>query len=78
MCIRDSFSWCPEVIDNTLEVAAKCDYELDWTHMYLSLIHIFRASSQYQIIKEYLGCETAVGPWAFCIKPIGPGLALQK
>ena len=33
--MRKLFSWCPEVIDNTLEVAAKCDYELDWTHMYL-------------------------------------------
>ena len=33
--MRELFSWAPEVIDNTLEVAAKCDYELDWTHMYL-------------------------------------------
>ena len=33
--MRELFSWAPEVVDNTLEVAAKCDYELDWTHMYL-------------------------------------------
>ena len=33
--MRQLFSWCPEVLDNTLEVAAKCNYELDWTHMYL-------------------------------------------
>ncbi len=33
--MRELFSWAPEVIDNTLEVAAKCNYELDWTHMYL-------------------------------------------
>ena len=33
--MRELFSWCPEACDNTLEIAAKCDYELDWTHMYL-------------------------------------------
>ena len=33
--MRELFSWCPEVIENTLEVAEKCQYELDWTHMYL-------------------------------------------
>lgn len=33
--MREIFSWAPEVIDNTLEVADKCNYELDWTHMYL-------------------------------------------
>ncbi|WP_072370553.1 DNA polymerase III subunit alpha [Thermophilibacter mediterraneus] len=33
--MRELFSWAPEVIDNTLEVASKCNYELDWTHMYL-------------------------------------------
>ena len=33
--MRELFSWCPEVIDNTLEVAEKCSYELDWSHMYL-------------------------------------------
>ena len=33
--MRELFSWAPEVIDNTLEVAEKCNYELDWTHMYL-------------------------------------------
>ena len=33
--MRELFSWAPEVIDNTLEVAEKCSYELDWTHMYL-------------------------------------------
>ena len=33
--MRELFSWLPEACDNTLEVAAKCDYELDWTHMYL-------------------------------------------
>ena len=33
--MRELFSWCPEACDTTLEIAAKCDYELDWTHMYL-------------------------------------------
>ena len=33
--MRELFSWAPEVIDNTLEIADKCNYELDWTHMYL-------------------------------------------
>ena len=33
--MRELFSWCPEALDNTLEVAAKCTYELDWSHMYL-------------------------------------------
>ncbi len=33
--MRELFSWAPEVVDNTLEVAEKCNYELDWTHMYL-------------------------------------------
>ena len=33
--MRQLFSWCPEACDNTLEVAAKCNYELDWTSMYL-------------------------------------------
>lgn len=33
--MRQLFSWCPEAIENTVEVANKCNYELDWTHMYL-------------------------------------------
>ena len=33
--MRELFSWCPEACDNTLEVADKCNYELDWTSMYL-------------------------------------------
>ncbi|MDD5799875.1 MAG: DNA polymerase III subunit alpha [Coriobacteriales bacterium] len=33
--MRELFSWIPEACDNTLEVAAKCNYEIDWTHMYL-------------------------------------------
>ncbi len=33
--MRELFSWAPEVIDNTLEVASKCNYELDWSSMYL-------------------------------------------
>lgn len=33
--MRELFTWAPEVVDNTLEVAEKCNYELDWTHMYL-------------------------------------------
>lgn len=33
--MRALFDWCPEVCDNTLEIADKCDFELDWTHMYL-------------------------------------------
>ena len=33
--MRELFSWIPEACDNTLEVAAKCNYEIDWTKMYL-------------------------------------------
>jgi DNA polymerase-3 subunit alpha len=33
--MRELFSWLPEACDNTLEVANKCNFELDWTHMYL-------------------------------------------
>jgi len=33
--MRELFSWCPEACETTLEIAAKCNYELDWTHMYL-------------------------------------------
>ena len=33
--MRELFSWIPEACDNTLEVAAKCDFEIDWTNMYL-------------------------------------------
>jgi len=33
--MRDLFSWVPEACDNTLDVASKCDYELDWNSMYL-------------------------------------------
>ncbi|MEE8717640.1 MAG: DNA polymerase III subunit alpha [Coriobacteriales bacterium] len=33
--MRELFSWIPEACDNTLEVAAKCNYEIDWTQMYL-------------------------------------------
>jgi DNA polymerase-3 subunit alpha len=33
--MRRLFSWLPEACDTTLEIADKCNYELDWTHMYL-------------------------------------------
>ena len=33
--MRQIFSWCPEACDNTLEIAAKCNYELDWSSMFL-------------------------------------------
>lgn len=33
--MRELFDWCPEAIENTLEVAQKCDFELDWSHIYL-------------------------------------------
>ncbi|MBR3157810.1 MAG: DNA polymerase III subunit alpha [Atopobiaceae bacterium] len=33
--MRAIFSWCPEACDNTLEVASKCNYELDWSSMFL-------------------------------------------
>ena len=33
--MRQLFSWYPQACDNTLEVADKCDYELDWNSMYL-------------------------------------------
>lgn len=33
--MRELFDWCPEAIENTLEVAQKCNFELDWSHIYL-------------------------------------------
>lgn len=33
--MRSLFSWYEEAVDNTLEVANKCNFELDWSHMYL-------------------------------------------
>ena len=33
--MRELFSWIPEACDNTLEVASKCNFEIDWTQMYL-------------------------------------------
>ncbi len=33
--MRELFSWCPEACETTLEIASKCNYELDWTHKYL-------------------------------------------
>ena len=33
--MRALFDWCPEALETTLEIADKCNYELDWTHMYL-------------------------------------------
>ena len=33
--MRELFSWVPEACDNTLEIASKCDFELDWSSMYL-------------------------------------------
>ena len=33
--MRELFSWCPEACETTLEIASKCNYELDWTHTYL-------------------------------------------
>ena len=33
--MRELFSWCPEACDNTLEIAAKCNVELDWDSMIL-------------------------------------------
>ena len=33
--MRELFSWCPEACDNTLEIADKCNVELDWDSMIL-------------------------------------------
>lgn len=33
--MREVFSWCPEACDTTLEIADKCNYELDWSSMFL-------------------------------------------
>ena len=33
--MRQIFSWCPEACDNTLEIATKCNHELDWSSMFL-------------------------------------------
>ena len=33
--MRELFSWCPEACDNTLELAEKCNVELDWDQIIL-------------------------------------------
>ena len=33
--MRELFSWCPEACDNTLEIAEKCNVELDWDQIIL-------------------------------------------
>lgn len=33
--MRELFSWCPEACDNTVELAAKCNVELDWDSIIL-------------------------------------------
>ncbi len=33
--MRALFDWCPEACDNTVEIANKCHFELDWSSMYL-------------------------------------------
>ena len=33
--MRELFSWCPEACDNTLEIANKCNVELDWDSIIL-------------------------------------------
>lgn len=33
--MRTLFSWIPEACDTTLEIAEKCQFELDWSSMYL-------------------------------------------
>lgn len=33
--MRELFSWIPRACDTTVEIADKCDFELDWSSMYL-------------------------------------------
>ncbi|WP_276769505.1 DNA polymerase III subunit alpha [Fannyhessea vaginae] len=33
--MRALFAWVPEAVDESVRIAAKCSFELDWTHMYL-------------------------------------------
>jgi DNA polymerase-3 subunit alpha len=33
--MRELFPYCPEALDNTLEIADKCDVELEWGHILL-------------------------------------------
>ena len=35
--MRELFSWVPEACDNTLEIASKCDFELDWSSIFGNL-----------------------------------------
>lgn len=33
--MRELFSWVPEACDNTIEIAEKCQFKLDWSSMFL-------------------------------------------
>lgn len=33
--MRELFDWLPEACDNTIEIANKCNYEIDWSKTYL-------------------------------------------
>ena len=57
--MRELFSWCPEACDNTLEIADKCGYELDWTHMYLPKFPLLKEgeTSEQRFRKE---CEAGL------------------
>ena len=63
--MRALFAWCPEALDNTLEIAAKCSYELDWSHMYLPKFPLLEPgeTSEERFRKECeAGLERRYGP----------------
>ncbi|MBQ9621100.1 MAG: DNA polymerase III subunit alpha, partial [Atopobiaceae bacterium] len=63
--MRALFAWCPEALDNTLEIASKCSYELDWSHMYLPKFPLLEPgeTSEERFRKECeAGLERRYGP----------------
>ena len=61
--MRSLFEWCPEACDNTVSIADKCDYSLDWSHLYLPKFPMLEEgeTSEERFRKE---CETGLA-WRY-------------
>lgn len=57
--MRTLFSWNPEACDATLEIADKCNFKLDWSHLYLPTFPLLAEgeTSEERFLKE---CEAGL------------------
>ena len=63
--MRALFSWNPEACDNTIEIANKCNYQIDWSHLYLPTFPLLEEgeTSEERFRKECeAGLERRYGP----------------